>query len=168
MTQQIINDYPPLFDEIDAAFNVRGKSIMFSFGDRLYNPEGIEIPPELVAHEAVHGERQSSGQRVRDWWRRYMADRLFRLNEEIPAHQAEYRYLLEHGNRYQRCSALRRTAARLAAPLYGRLIPPNAAELLLRTSEDSGDGTSPLFNFAPGGDSGLGSNGRPSGTSTNV
>ena len=45
MTQQIINDYPPLFDEIDAAFNVRGKSIIFSFGDRLYNPEGIEIPP---------------------------------------------------------------------------------------------------------------------------
>ena len=115
MTQAIIIDFPPLYDEIAMAFSLRlDQDIIFSWGDRLYVPwrkatmsrEDSIVAPELIAHEAVHGERQGSGQEILNWWRRYIEDREFRLQEEIPAHRAEYQYILEHGNRQQRRSAL--------------------------------------------------------------
>lgn len=131
MTQTVIHDFPPLYDEIAAAFNLRrGSGVIFSFGARVYAPDGGTVPPEIMAHEAVHGARQ--GREPLEWWRRYIAEPRFRLAEEVPAHQAEYRYLLEHGNRARRRAALRHVAERLASPLYGRIVGRSAAEAMLR------------------------------------
>ncbi|MCH8135387.1 MAG: hypothetical protein IIB77_05340 [Proteobacteria bacterium] len=139
MTQQIVNDYPPLYDEIAVAFGLKVRDpIIFSWGDRLYNPTRMEIPPELIAHEAVHAERQGGGQEIIDWWVHYIDSRAFRLAEEIPAHCAEYQHVLAHGNRTERRAALRVTAERLAAPLYGRMITPAEAIKALRTAERVG------------------------------
>lgn len=136
MIQEIVNDFPPLYDEIAAEFGLISQDeIIFSWGDRLYNPNSLDIPPALIAHEAVHGERQGSGQKIRDWWQRYIEERRFRLNEEIPAHLAEYQHILKNGNRYERRAALKVTAGRLAAPLYGSLITPVDAIETLRTGE---------------------------------
>lgn len=133
-TQEIIRDFPPLYEEIDAAFGVAGReNVIFSFGDRLYVPRFRgEICPSLLAHEAVHGSRQGRGRKITDWWHRYIENRTFRLTEEILAHQAEYRYLLEHGNRGERRRALRQTAERLASPLYRCLVSRSVAEDMLR------------------------------------
>ena len=132
--QTIICDYPPLYEKIAEAFSLYPNDfIIFSWGDRIYNPNRLDIPPQLIAHEAVHGERQGSGQQIVDWWKQYIEDRLFRLTEEIPAHQAEYQYFLKHGNRRERRAALKVTAERLADPLYGRLIKPSDAIAVLRT-----------------------------------
>lgn len=134
MIQQIVNDYPPLYDEIKAAFDLYPDDfILFSWGTRIYNPTDTDIPTELVAHEAVHGERQGSGQQIIDWWKHYIEDRGFRLSEEIPAHRAEYQHILKHGNRRERRKALKVTSDRLADPLYGRLITPADAIAVLRT-----------------------------------
>lgn len=123
-------DHPPLFALIDAKFHVAGKPIIFSWGGIVYNPQRIEIPPALWAHEAVHGARQGGG--IEAWWRRYIDDPVFRLVEEIPAHRAEYRQMLaECGNRRARRSYLRQMAKRLAGPLYGRMVTPAAARRLI-------------------------------------
>lgn len=135
MTQTVINDFPPLYDAIDAAFHVRGRAgVIYSFGDVIYCPDGKPIPPEYLAHEAVHGRRQGSGPMVLDWWRRYIDDPKFRLAEEIPAHVAEYRWLLEHGNRGERRAAANAVAARLSSPLYGRMIGRSTALHMLRSA----------------------------------
>lgn len=126
---RIVHDYPPLFDEIDAVFGVRGKPVIFAWGDIIYDPGHGDIRPELIAHEAVHGQRQGSD--VVGWWRRYIEDPVFRLAEEVPAHRAEYEHLIESGNRQMRRKALRHVAKRLAAPLYGRLITPVEAKRIL-------------------------------------
>ena len=34
---RIVNDYPPMFDEIDARFHVRGKPFLFAWGSVIYN-----------------------------------------------------------------------------------------------------------------------------------
>lgn len=134
MNQIIVKDYPPLFDEIDAVFRVRGKDVFYAWGDRIFNPNGLIIPPELLAHEAIHGQRQGTNeQSIIDWWKRYIHEPSFRLAEEIPAHQAEYQYLMEHGNNRARRAALKETASRLASPLYGRMITPKRAKKLLVT-----------------------------------
>ncbi len=115
---RVVHDYPPLMDEIDKKFHVRGKPVIYAWGELIYNPTGQTIAPQLLAHEAVHGRRQGSD--VFGWWRRYIDDAAFRLAEEIPAHRAEYLALIGgQPNRHTRRRAMKATARRLAAPLYG-------------------------------------------------
>jgi len=133
--QEIVTDYPPLYDDIAMAFNLHpNDSVIFSWGDRIYNPMGVDLGLELIAHEAVHGERQSSNpDKIRDWWMNYMSRATFRLAEEVLAHRAEYDWLRINGNRKQRRSALPHVANKLAAPLYGGLIDLSGAKAMLRT-----------------------------------
>ncbi len=142
MSQEIIQDYPPLYNRMARAFNLHpNDGVIFSWGDRIYNPSDQAIPPQLVEHDAVHGERQlcfiagcqASEANIRAWWREYIKSWEFRLNEEIPAHRAEYQWLMANGNRRERRAALKRTAARLAAPLYGGMITSSAAMDILKT-----------------------------------
>lgn len=129
MMQTVVVGEPPLIDEIDAAFHVRGHPVFFSFGSVIYNPRGAHIPHSIRVHEAVHGERQIAD--VEGWWRRYIASPEFRLAEEIPAHIAEYRFF--NGRpRNERRYHLKQIAKRLASPLYGRLITSVDAEKLLK------------------------------------
>lgn len=113
-----------MFSEINAAFNVAGKRVIFAWGDAIYNPMGVDITPELHAHEGVHWDRQGSAPET--WWKFYIADPQFRLNEELPAHEAEYREFCRNnrtGNRRNRRRLyLHQLAARLSSPLYGGLI----------------------------------------------
>jgi hypothetical protein len=147
---RIVQAYPPNIDEIDAAFQVRGKPILFAFGEIIYNPMGVAIAPELLAHEAVHGRRQLGSAEpgtargddaIRVWWHRYINEPAFRLEEEIFAHIAEFAELCRlHGKRWVSQRNMRRTyaahvARRLAAPLYGKLISvAQAKDILLEAS----------------------------------
>lgn len=91
------------------------------------------MPKALLLHEEVHGARQkvyTGG--VEAWWHRYIAESQFRLDEEIPAHRAELAHLLTKAKGpAMRAHALSRTAARLAAPLYGNLITIAEAKRVL-------------------------------------
>jgi hypothetical protein len=138
MQMRVVCARPPLFDAIDAAFHIAGKPVIFAFGDTIYNPMGVAIAPSLMAHEAVHGERQRGGDGdVTEWWRRYIDEPQFRLAEEIPAHQAEYRALCaEHPTapRNQRRLFLSGIARRLASPLYGGIVSFEAARKLVKAA----------------------------------
>ena len=123
----VVNELPPLFDEINAAFNVLGKPVIFAFGDKIFNPEGVHIPQSLIIHEQVHGARQ--GDDVEGWWRRYIDEPEFRLAEEITAHQFEYLSLIgPNASRHERRGALKSVAKRLSGGLYGDLISPAKAK----------------------------------------
>lgn len=67
-----------------------------------------------------------------------MTEPEFRLAEEIPAHQVEYRAFCEnHTNgpgRNARRLALHHVAARLSSPLYGRLVSYEAARRLIKAA----------------------------------
>lgn len=130
---QIVQSYPPMINEIDAKFHVKRKyGIIYSWADTIFNPSGGAIRPELIAHEEAHGERQrKSG--VEEWWCRYIDSPIFRLDEEIIAHVAEYQYLVEHApSRQVRRAALKHVARRLAAPLYGNVTTVSQAQKILR------------------------------------
>lgn len=115
-------EFPPNYAEVAAAFDLRGVKPIFAWGDTIYNPHDVPIPPELIAHESVHIQRQAGD--PASWWQQYIADPQFRLNEELMAHAAEYRYIIDSkkSSRNQRRIALKITAQRLAAKLYGSLI----------------------------------------------
>lgn len=118
--------FPPNYHDINRAFDVRGKPIIFAYGDTIYNPSRIKLPPQLIAHEAVHQARQ--GNNPRGWWERYIAEPAFRLDEEIPAHIAEYKVMADRAD----CEIyLFRIAGRLASPLYGSLISAERARAVI-------------------------------------
>jgi hypothetical protein len=127
----IVNAYPPLFDEIDARFHIGDRAVLFAWGDWLFNPKDVRVPAALVEHEKVHGRRQ--GDDITGWWRRYIDDDKFRLEEEIIAHRAEYQQMCKDSRRrFDRRKALRIVAGKLAAPLYGSLITVEHAKSALR------------------------------------
>lgn len=126
---RIVIARPPLYDLINSKFRIAGKSVFFAWGDVIYNPAGVQIPPSLIAHESVHGRRQGSD--IEGWWGRYIDDPQFRLAEEIPAHIAEYRFLCENAGRHDRRAGLAIIAKRLSGPLYGGLISFSDAKKLL-------------------------------------
>lgn len=133
---QIIKQRPPLFEEIAAAFPIvrERKSIIYAWGDRIYNPDGIVIPAELFVHEQVHMDRQ--GSTVEAWWRCYLSDPEFRLNEEIPAHAAEYRAFCANNRQGERRNArrlyLHAAAKRLSSPIYGSMISYDHARTAIK------------------------------------
>lgn len=129
--------FPPNYAEINRAFKVRGKAVLFCYGSTIYNPGRIKIPPQLLVHEAVHSRQQEACDGPEHWWRRYIEDKQFRLEQEITAHQAEYRDMCERGN----WCYLDAVAARLASPLYGRLIDFPTARELVRAGAPSHEST---------------------------
>lgn len=131
---RVVEDYPPLWDEINARFHLDGWRPILAWGDIIYNPTGIVVTPSLMAHEAVHGRRQAGD--IEGWWRRYMEDAAFRLAEEIPAHRAEYQVALAGAaNRNARRATEKLVAKRLSGALYGRMITLPAARRLIRQGE---------------------------------
>ncbi len=137
---KVIKAFPPNYQAINDAFNVRGRGVIFCYGDRIYNPAGVAVGPDLIAHESVHADRQKAfAGGVDAWWKAYIADPAFRLAEEIPAHVAEFKYWQRQpgadrpvkGYRTAADFHLVTIALRLAGPLYGRLISLTEAKSLL-------------------------------------
>lgn len=117
---KICVDYPPMYDRILAVFpEAAGPGHFFTFGDTVYSPSTRRITTTIMKHEEVHAERQTNDMgKILEWWERYLIDPAFRLDEELPAHQAEYEaYCKRHGS--GRDKFLHAVASRLASPLYG-------------------------------------------------
>lgn len=121
----IVNSFPPNFVEIAMVFPQAGnKGVIFTYGDTIYNPTGTEISLPLMVHEGIHSSRQQKDG-VEAWWAKYLADPEFRLEEELPAHRAEYRtFLTTNKDRNARNLYLQAVANRLSGPLYGNLLTP--------------------------------------------
>lgn len=119
---KIVNELPPNIDAIRKVFTLRGNEI-FAYGDTIYNPGGGKIPPWLIAHEEIHRAQQAEFGGPDEWWRKYLIDPRWRIEQELDAHRAEYTiYCIHFRLRNQRRKFLTLLARRLSGPLYGRLI----------------------------------------------
>jgi hypothetical protein len=158
---QIVNAYPPNIDKIDAAIGPRSgrPGVFYAYGQSIFNPDDVQIPPWIVAHEAVHAWRQlnpvfvapnpeivakyaamSTFEKVEAWWDAYLADEEFRFAEELVAHAAEYRYFcsVKTHDRALRRRYLHAIAERLVGPLYGaKLRVERAKEQIKKVAKES-------------------------------
>lgn len=118
---KIKTEQPPNIDLLREHFPiVRG--VLFVYGDTIFNPDRITIPPAILMHEQVHVQQQTEVDPDK-WWAAYIMSEEFRLEQEFEAFEMEYLYRLgEARNRHDRRAVLVQTAARLASPLYGKLI----------------------------------------------
>lgn len=121
------------------------RGVLYTFGDTIYNPDGVDIPQPLMEHEEVHSLRQiaypgiaghyDGAAGVEGWWFRYLDSDAFRLAEELPAHRAEYRAICrEVKDRNQRDKWARVIAGRLSSSLYGKVVGTNDALRMVRAA----------------------------------
>lgn len=131
----IKKERPPIWDAAVVAFPavLNMPNVIFSWGDTIYNPGGATISPQLIVHESVHGKRQ--GRDIEGWWQRYLIDAEFRVQEEIPAHAAEYAaYCSLSGVTSAQCRMyMHAVASRLSSPLYGRMVRYEEARRLIKS-----------------------------------
>jgi hypothetical protein len=113
---------PPNFERIAAVFpGARGKGTIFSYGDRIYLPDGGNLSRELMAHEGMHGMRQID-MGVEVWWDEYLRNPAFMFEEELLAHRAEYAAYRAGRHGRSRAGHLHIIAERLSGTLYGNVV----------------------------------------------
>lgn len=127
---KIVKDYPPNIAAIREKFDLRGKNVVFTYGDKLYVPSGAGIPDNLMKHEETHTKQQ--GKDVEGWWDRYLVDNQFRLEQEVEAYQAQYKYVVENGaSRQVKRDFLQYIARDLSGPIYGHVVSFEQAKQLI-------------------------------------
>lgn len=126
---KILVEQPPIIDRIIAVFPFvkDEKNMLYAYGDVIYSPGGADVPPYKIVHEMVHGEQQREVG-VEWWWDTYLVDKVFRLNEEIPAHHADYKSFCRHyKDKNEQLRYLNYLAGQLSGPIYGNLITHSEA-----------------------------------------
>lgn len=117
----IRTERPPNFDAILKVFPLADKpGVVFAYGEDIYNPSGVKLPPEIVVHEYKHCARQFAYENgVKTWWDQYLLNPKFRYEEELLAHVEELKQALRGvRDRNAQFKLFDRTARRLIAPLY--------------------------------------------------
>jgi hypothetical protein len=125
---KVSDQLPPNFGDISAKFNIAGLNAVFTYGDTLYNPTGLEISDDLMVHEEVHAKQQVNPE---EWWGRYLTDPEFRIEQELEAYRAQYASLKDRP-RPERRWYLREFAKNLSSRLYGGVINKAKAEELIK------------------------------------
>jgi hypothetical protein len=129
---EVVKDYPPNYEDIKAVLQIAGRdSIVFTYGDKLYNPSDAQIADHLMVHEETHRKQQSQIT-PQEWWRKYLADEKFRLDEELLAYRLQYRFMKTKGYpRNYRRDVLNKIAKDLAGKMYGHIISRDEAKRLI-------------------------------------
>lgn len=126
---EILNQNPPNISELKSIFDIDETNTVYTYGANLFNPAGIQIPTDLLVHESVHAKQQEYNDTVaKMWWRKYIEDPEFRLEQEVEAYRAQYHYLkqvIKDRNRLDK--HLRFICSVLSGPLYGNIIKPSEA-----------------------------------------
>lgn len=131
----VVLGQPPNFEAILQVFPLAAqRGVIFTYGSIIYAPGGGDVSPELRAHEGVHFQQQTTGGMTPErWWTRYLAEADFRVDQETPAHRAEYKqFCALHKDPNARARALAHIAARLAGPLYNNCISTAEARSRIR------------------------------------
>lgn len=134
----VVRQPPPNLAAIIRVFpGAAGKGIIFAYGGKIYNPTNAQLSKQILAHEAVHGERQLSHPGGPDaWWAAYLTHPKFVFAEELPAHIAEYKAYKGGRHGFSRQGALHHVAGKLSGPLYNHAVTKTEAIKLLLEGAD--------------------------------
>ena len=113
-----------MWDECVKAFDFDQSRTVFAYGDVIYNPARVEIPDHLFVHEGTHLDQHQHDDHVASiWWKRYIADPAFRLEQEVEAYRAQYKFICSKvKDKNARFRNLHIIATDLSGPMYGRVI----------------------------------------------
>ena len=118
---KILNEQPPILDKLLKAGLKPQKTTVFAYGDTLYNPSGVEIPPDILVHEEVHIRQQKDNKNA--CLEKYLNDKEYRLKVEVEAFREQYKFVCEMlKDRNYRAKCLHSLAQELSGSVYGKII----------------------------------------------
>lgn len=126
---KIVKGFPPNYEELRARFDPPAGTI-FAYGDTIYSPRRTDLPAHLVVHESVHFGQQRAVGGPEAWWRRYIDDPEFRLEQELEAYRAQYASV-SHLARPLRRELLAHICRSLAGRMYGGIVTKDQARALV-------------------------------------
>lgn len=127
---EVVHQFPPNIEKISQVFNLSGFNPVFTYGNKLYNPTRGQIPSDLMAHEEVH-EKQQAKMGPDNWWKLYLENKGFRLEQETEAYRKQYEYAKANYNRQQRIALYHEIIKHLSSALYGNLVSIKQAKELI-------------------------------------
>jgi hypothetical protein len=128
---KILREYPPIYEDIINYGMHPRQGTIFTYGDTIYNPDGIEIPEYLMIHEEVHSKQQGADPDA--WWGRYLIDEYFRIEQETEAYAKQYDFMCKKvKDRNQRNRLLIDIAKIVSSPTYGNVITTSAAMIQIK------------------------------------
>lgn len=133
MIEQVY-EYPPNIKDIEAVFGKDEKNtLLYCYGDKLYNPHKLVLEYHVLVHEEVHVKQQEKVCRD-EWWKRYLSDVQFRLDQELGAYIAQYKWVKERVPSKVSQLFLEDISQVLAGETYGHLLTPAQASTKIRKS----------------------------------
>ncbi len=126
---------PPNYAEIRERLNPPANAV-FAWGDVIYAPSGADLPADLIVHETVHARQQAAIGGPAVWWRRYLDDPAFRLEQEVEAYRAQWAHV-QGRSRSERRAILAHICRSLASGMYGRLVTKDRARALIVEQQSS-------------------------------
>lgn len=126
---KIVFKFPPNTEKIKKVFPkaINQNNIVITYGDKIYNPYSATIDEALMTHESTHERQQKEFGGPEKWWDEFIRNPEFRLEQELEAYRAQYRYAVENYTRQQRRELLRQMAKYLSSELYGSIITEEKA-----------------------------------------
>ena len=128
---EIVFDFPPNIEELRKHFTLK-KTVVFTYGNKLYNPGRGNIDEHLMKHEQTHSRQQSSHLTPAEWWGRYIEDPKFRLSQELEAYRIQYKSFAVDKDRNKTFLFLHGIASDLSSGIYGNAISYDEAKRLIR------------------------------------
>ena len=124
-------DRPKVFDYIELQFGVNwNDGIAVAYGDTIHCDRALT--PDLLAHERIHLAQQEKWGDPESWWKKYLGDRHFRLEQEIEAYKEQIKFInTAVKDRNQAFSLKRRLYHDLSGPMYGNLCTTAEAQRLI-------------------------------------
>ena len=126
------NEVPEIYKRCHDVFGVNwSKGVIITYGDTVYCK--FDLPDYKIVHEEVHVVQQASvGPSF--WWERYFADPSFRLQEELEAYRAEYKFIHKNvKDRNQKFKMLHEICTDLSGPMYGDIISYDDAIRMIKS-----------------------------------
>lgn len=120
---KISETYPPNYEEICSVIPAvrHQKGIVFTYGDTIYNPDKQMIEDHLECHEETH-EKQQAKIGIDEWWKKYLEDPKFRLEQEVEAYRAQYKMVSKVYGRASATELVKSIAKDLSGAMYGNIL----------------------------------------------
>lgn len=131
----VSREKPPCYEAAKKFFNLKeGQGTVFTYGNVIYNPDGVPMSDDLIVHEEVHGHQQGHNDTEAGlWWKRAIADPQFLLEQETEAYAQQYKFLCTRSkNREWRAKNLYGLAKMLSSEMYGNIVTQAEAAKLIR------------------------------------
>lgn len=130
---RVVYAQPPILQYILDNGLQPSPTTIFAYSGAIYAPWVRDIRPDLIEHEKTHIRQQ--GDDPDAWWVRYVEDAYFRLDQEVEAYAAQYRFIVRNirMDRNRQSLVLRDFATMLSGPIYGNMIGSQAAMKMIKS-----------------------------------